>query len=133
MIESKSPSTYFGAAVIVEDHELVGALVSTTLASMGFSPVQVRTVAEAEVEIVKPPVVLVVDIELPDANGVEWVRALRQRGLMTPVLFISGRSEPGIEPGELAPAAILHKPFQTASLTRCLRELVRPVETGVVQ
>jgi two-component system OmpR family response regulator len=116
---------YMGTALVVEDHQLVGALVSTALASMGYSPAQVSTAAEGDAELVNRPAVLVVDIQLPDANGIEWVRSLRAKGLVTPVLFISGRSDEEIDDPALSPAMILHTPFQIGELTRLLGDLLR--------
>ncbi len=123
--EPKAAPMYMGTALVVEDHQLVGALVSTALASMGYSPAQVLTVAEGDAELVNRPAVLVVDIQLPDANGIEWVRSLRAKGLTTPVLFISGRSDEEIDDPALSPAMILHKPFQIGELTRLLGDLLR--------
>ncbi|MFZ4574068.1 MAG: ATP-binding protein [Phycisphaerales bacterium] len=129
--EVKPSPVQVGNALVVEDHQLVGALVSTALASMGYSPVQVSTAAEADAELANPQSVLVVDIQLPDANGIEWVRTVRRRGFRTPVLFMSGKSEIEVDGPELGPAAVLRKPFQIGELNRLLRGLVDPTYSEV--
>lgn len=112
-----------GVALVVEDNQLVGALVSTILASMGYSPVQAGSVAEAAECLHPEPSVIVVDVELPDIPGTEWVRTLRNRGMHTPVVFITGRSDK-TDVSALRPAVSLHKPFQAADLVRVLGSMV---------
>jgi CheY-like chemotaxis protein len=112
-----------GVALVVEDNQLVGALVSTILASLGYSPVQAGSVAEASECLHPAPSVIVVDVELPDIPGPEWVRMLRGRGVQTPVVFITGRSDT-TDVSVLSPAVSLHKPFQAADLVRVLGSMV---------
>lgn len=71
--------------------------------------------------------VLVIDVMLPDGSGLDLCRALRQRGVQTPILFLTARGEVGDRIAGLDAGGddYLRKPFALAELHARLRALGR--------
>jgi DNA-binding response OmpR family regulator len=64
---------------------------------------------------------LIVDGLLPDGNGLDFISALRQRGVATPIVFLSAFWKDGASLRALAEAGAtdtLHKPVDFAVLAR---------------
>jgi two-component system OmpR family response regulator len=120
-------SPVLSAGVCEDDDELRG-VVRDALKRDGF---EVRTTASGA-EAVRsfsddPPDVLVLDIGLPDADGRDVCQALRARGLMAPVLFLTARDAltdrlSGFHAGG---DDYLTKPFALAELLVRVHALVR--------
>jgi two-component system response regulator MprA len=114
-------------AVLEDDPEL-RSLLRRGLPEEGFA---VETAASAgelfeRIDSVEPDV-LVVDIGLPDADGRDVVQALRARGVVAPVIFLTARDA---LPDRLAGFAAggddyLTKPYAFAELVARLHALVR--------
>jgi CheY-like chemotaxis protein len=68
------------------------------------------------------PDVLLLDLTMPDLDGVEVVRRLRANGMRVPIVLCSGdlgyATERGLEPGMVQ--GILQKPFSTDELIHAL-------------
>jgi two-component system response regulator MprA len=82
-----------------------------------------------------PPVMIVLDIGLPDADGRDLCQALRSRGVMAPVLFLTARDS---VPDRVSGFGVggddyLTKPFEFAELVARLGALARRarVDTAV--
>ena len=115
----------FGVALVVDDHELVRVSTSEMLADIGFQIVQASSGEEAA-ELVDGglcPDVLVTDHLMPGMSGVDLARLVQARLPLTPVLLVSGYSDPaGIPPG----IACLTKPFRKAQLAEQIARLKEP-------
>lgn len=79
--------------VVVDDHPIVAAGIRAILAAAG----DIQVVAEGQcgrqalrLAAELRPDVLVLDVNLPDINGVEVTRQLRAQGLHTPILILTG-------------------------------------------
>ena len=70
------------------------------------------------------PAVVLLDMALPGVNGVAAFSALRKNGWTTPVVFISGQSEPTeiIEAMKMGANNFLWKPFATSDLIDAIRK-----------
>ncbi|WP_316231822.1 hybrid sensor histidine kinase/response regulator [Bradyrhizobium sp. SZCCHNR1051] len=110
--------------LIVEDNPLVGAMASTMLTSMGYSPVVVinATAAIAELERPDPIALLLTDILLPDAmTGIDLAREVRRRWPDLPIVFMSGFADPSLVPEEFrATTRLLAKPFRLGQLSEAI-------------
>ena len=75
----------------------------------------------------RPPAVIVLDVTMPDLDGVSVVRRLRAGGIDVPVCILSARDEVSDRVAGLQAGAddYLVKPFAIAELTARLRALLR--------
>jgi PAS domain S-box-containing protein len=110
--------------LVVEDNPLVGAMASTMLSSMGFSPIVVLNApaAIAELERPDPIALLLTDIILPGGiTGIDLARQARRRWPDLPILFMSGFADPSLVPDEFrANTKLLMKPFRAAQLSEAI-------------
>ncbi len=80
--------------------------------------------------------VIILDLTLPDQDGLEVCRGLRQRGVQTPVLMLTarGRTSDKVEGLRMGADDYLAKPFEMAELLARLEALLRraaqPAHTG---
>ena len=81
------------AGICEDDHEL-RQILRRALENEGFSVRATTTGTEALRSFgADPPDVLVLDIGLPDADGRDVCQALRARGVTSPVLFLTAKSD----------------------------------------
>jgi len=119
--------------LIVEDDELFRKSLATLVASQGYVVILCASAEEAldrhDLEAVD---LCMVDYQLPGMSGVEFLEALRRRGLRIPVLLMSGylnqaiRSE-AVREGVLE---VLHKPMDMALLVQRLERLLDSLATA---
>jgi two-component system, OmpR family, response regulator len=71
--------------------------------------------------------VIVIDIMLPDGNGLDLCREIRELGITTPILFLSARGEVGDRIAGLDGGGddYMRKPFSLAELHARIRALTR--------
>jgi PAS domain S-box-containing protein len=110
--------------LVVEDNPLVGAMASTMLSSMGYSPVVVINASSAIAELERPdPIALLLtDIILPGGvTGVDLARQARRRWPDLPILFMSGFADPSLVPDDFrANTKLLTKPFRLGQLSEAI-------------
>ena len=64
------------------------------------------------------PALIITDQTMPQLTGIEMIRILRQRGIATPIILISGYTH-GVSPAEarmIERVAFVPKPFEHAHL-----------------
>ena len=80
--------------LVVDDEENIAYLVSSALR---LADLEVSTAATGEQALAacatSPPDCVVLDVMLPDLDGFEVLRRLRARGVTTPVLFLTARTD----------------------------------------
>lgn len=114
--------------LIVEDDPLVGDAVRRALEANGYA-VDLTTSAEAASSALHAESfdLAVVDIGLPRASGLQFVREQRRRGAMVPVLMLTARD--GLDDRvcalDLGADDYLTKPFQVTELVARCRALIR--------
>jgi DNA-binding response OmpR family regulator len=80
--------------LVVEDDESVRRPVSRHLARHGYKVTQACNIAEAEGHLRQStPALIILDIRLPDGNGIEFLKRRREAGGREPIIVISGISE----------------------------------------
>jgi len=114
--------------LIVEDEPLVSEALSVSLRRQGWAVDVARDVVEArwlagEVDFDA----LVVDVNLPGGNGIDFCRELRDGGDSTPLLLLTSQSDVSNRVRGLDSGAddFLPKPFSSAELCARLRALWR--------
>jgi two-component system KDP operon response regulator KdpE len=114
--------------LVVDDEPPIRRLLRTSLASQGF---QVSEAADgrstlAELERSRPDLIIL-DLGLPDMDGADVIRTLRDGGNAVPILVLSSRAdEKGkVEALDLGADDYVTKPFGTAELFARIRAALR--------
>ena len=77
--------------LLLEDDDILGEGLSAFLRAEGHVVDWCRRLSEARALAGEPYDALLVDWQLPDGSGMEWVRARRARGDRSPVLILTAR------------------------------------------
>lgn len=120
--------------LVVDDEPSIVDAVATTLRYEGFQ-VQQATSGQAALALVQEasPDLIVLDIMLPDLNGLELTRTLRSQGVRTPVLFLTARDalEDKVAGLTVGGDDYVTKPFALAEVVARVRAILRrTVETA---
>lgn len=113
--------------LVLEDEAGISHFLCASLSAAGMLPRAAGSVAEAERELaVKRPDLLIVDLGLPDEDGVAFIARLR-RFDRTPVLVLSARAQEShkIEALDAGADDYLSKPFGVGELLARARALLR--------
>jgi two-component system OmpR family response regulator len=114
--------------LVVDDEPSIVDAVSTTLRYEGFSVREARTGRAALAAAQEaPPDLIVLDIMLPDMDGLEVTRRLRADGIRTPVLFLTARDalEDKIAGLTVGGDDYVTKPFALAEVVARVRAILR--------
>lgn len=114
--------------LIVEDNPQLGALLCQALSDQGYEHKHFTTLQElSEWTSEHTSDLIILDRMLPDGDGLEACRGLRNRGVMTPVLILTALSEPQQRVSGLDAGAddYLSKPFDLDELLARVRALIR--------
>lgn len=121
--------------LVVEDDERTAGFLRQSLEEDGYT-VDIAVDGRAALEKADGspmPDMIILDIQIPDPNGLEVARTLRQRGTVTPILILTGRDTPediatGLDAGA---DDYLVKPFALVELLARVRALIRRPMAGV--
>jgi two-component system OmpR family response regulator len=118
--------------LVVDDEATVRELLSATLRFAGFSVASASNGAEAIAAATRePPDLVLLDVMLPDVDGFEVVRRLRDRpsgrGTPVPVLFLTARDRQADKVTGLSLGAddYVTKPFDLEELIARIRAILR--------
>lgn len=121
------PTDTRATILVVEDDAAVRNLVLTTLGSHGFKTLSESAGKGAIASVAtNAPDVVLLDLGLPDIDGIEVVRAVRSWSQM-PIIVVSARSEDADKIGALDAGAddYLTKPFSVGELLARIRTTLR--------
>ncbi|OUP39092.1 response regulator [Olsenella sp. An188] len=127
---SAEPRAEGGAPLIlvVEDDAAIASLISTALETRGWVPLVAGTAATAiALAAERSPQVILLDLGLPDADGIEVVRRVRTWSEGLPIIVVSARGEDADKIGALDAGAddYLVKPFSVGELLARVRVALR--------
>ncbi len=114
--------------LIVEDENRLGQFLRKGLAEHAHTTRWVRTCREANNELVETSYdLIVVDLSLPDGDGIDLIREWRANGFNEPVLILSARDgiEDRIKGLDVGADDYLPKPFSIDELLAKMRALMR--------
>jgi DNA-binding response OmpR family regulator len=114
--------------LVVDDEAMVREALERALRLEGFAVSTAAGGREALAEVaLHPPSVVVLDVTMPDLDGVSVLKRIRADGLDVPVCILSARDEVGDRVAGLQAGAddYLVKPFALAELTARLHALLR--------
>jgi two-component system, OmpR family, response regulator len=114
--------------LVVDDETATTETVATALRYEGFAVAEAATgrAALEDVALFRPDLV-VLDVELPDLDGFEVTRRLRQQGVRIPVLFLSARdaTEDKIHGLTIGADDYMTKPFSLGEIIARVRAVLR--------
>jgi two-component system, OmpR family, KDP operon response regulator KdpE len=113
--------------LVVDDEPQIVRALKVVLREAGFEAVAAETAAQAlDLAAVKPPDAAIIDLVLPDGDGVEVTRSLREWSRM-PILVLSavGEEDQKVRALEAGADDYITKPFGTRELVARLQAALR--------
>ena len=126
--QSFTARTFTMKVLIVENERRVGQFIARGLEEMAYSTTWVGSCHEARDALAENPHdVIVLDLGLPDGDGLELLREWRSLGFNEPVLILSARDavQDRIKGLNLGADDYLAKPFSFEELLARIRSLLR--------
>jgi DNA-binding response OmpR family regulator len=119
--------------LVVEDEERVASFIEKGLRAHGYAVEWVQTGEDALRRLTQPGISLVIlDLGLPDLDGLDVLKGLRKSGSAVPVLVLTarGRVDDRVKGLNLGADDYLGKPFAFAELLARVRSNLRARATG---
>ena len=120
------------AILIVDDNQLACEAISLVLESAGYTVRQAHRVAEAvDMVAASPPDLAIVDLSMPDGNGVDLIRTLHESHPKLPMILYSGFFAPEDDQEKRANrmdgiVAVFKKPLRNADLIAAITRAIGP-------
>ncbi|ABS66529.1 response regulator [Xanthobacter versatilis] len=114
--------------LLVEDNERMSALAADALRTAGFAVDAVHAAADAEEAVSTTPFdAIILDLGLPDRDGMDLLDTLRRKGVAQPILVLTARDgAPSVIAGLNGGADdYMRKPFNVDELIARVRALLR--------
>lgn len=113
--------------LIIEDHENISENLKKFLTTEGFVISLASTLNEAYLKLTENPDLIILDWNLPDGQGIDLLKKIRNQGDSTPVIFLTARVELidkilGLEVGG---DDYMTKPFESRELLARIRARLR--------
>ncbi len=111
--------------LLVDDELEFTNTLSERLQMRGFETVVAATGVEALSAIAEnPPQLALIDLKMPEMNGLELLKHIRTQSPQTPVILLSGRgtTTDGIQSMRLGAVDFLTKPVDIDSLVSCIQK-----------
>lgn len=121
----KSPSK---CILVIEDEPFVRDIIATVLKEQGYDVAVADNGQEGFASLSEdPPDAIVCDILMPREDGIAFCRRVRDRGLKTPILFLSAKNQPESVVEGLSAGAddYLVKPFHLQELAARVAHLLK--------
>lgn len=116
--------------LVVDDSESIREIVSFTLENEGFNVLLGEDGSDALKHLDKGPIDLILtDLHMPVMNGIEFIRAVRNKENYrnVPILFLTTESQSAkkMEAKEAGATGWIIKPFVPAKLTEAINKVMR--------
>lgn len=113
--------------LLLEDDPMLGEGLRDYLRTDGHVVDWCLRLADAALLVNEPYDALLIDWQLPDGSGLDWLRRLRQRGLTTPALMLTARDllSDRVQGLDAGADDYLVKPFEPEELAARLRAVCR--------
>jgi two-component system KDP operon response regulator KdpE len=121
-------STELTPVLLIEDDPPIRRLLRTSLGANGFEVIEAASGQDGLHAIrAQKPELVVLDLGLPDMDGLDVIRSIRGSGDKTPIIVLSSRGEEGVkvEALDLGADDYVIKPFGMAELIARIRTALR--------
>ncbi len=114
--------------LLVEDDTIIADAILKTIARTEFSVDHVATLSEASTAIKTSEIeIIILDLGLPDGDGLQFLKKLREEGNHSPIIILTARDRPkdrvlGVDRGA---DDCLAKPFDMSELIARMRAIKR--------
>lgn len=112
---------------LLDDDDSIRHLLTSLLESEGYSIIACESAAKAKKLVYEHSYsALVIDIFLPDLNGIEFIREIQDAGIVAPIIIITGSSElnHAREAVRLKVFEYLVKPFKTHQFVQVIKTAI---------
>jgi len=122
--------------LVVDDDKLFLALVREELKKAGFDVAVAETAPQAKAVLAQRPVqAIIMDVVMPDANGLELLPQFRTSHPTIPVIVVSGRASflTGVQAMRQGAVDFLRKPLNFEEVIRSVTSAIRNIREGGAQ
>lgn len=131
---STAPQTPAGWALVVDDHPLFCDALELTLKSVtAFRKIKTADCLEAalsQLEGAAPPALVILDLNLPDVNGLDGLIRLKRQVDKTPVIIVSSMTDNAIISGAITAGAAGFVPKHSPRAV--FKEAIAQIERGEI-
>ena len=121
--------------LVIEDDKIIQRFLRISLNTNGYKPVMADSVSSAiSIFLTHNPDVILLDLGLPDKDGMVFLRYVREKGSETPIIVLSARSQESDKIAALDAGAddYVVKPFSVGEVLARIRVALRHVKTTAV-
>jgi two-component system KDP operon response regulator KdpE len=113
--------------LVVDDEPPIRRLLRTGLGTQGYEVIDAASGADALIAVKSNPDLMILDLGLPDMQGLDVLRAMRESGSTVPVLVLSSRDDEGgkVKAFDLGADDYVTKPFGMNELLARVRTALR--------
>ncbi|MGA9549550.1 MAG: response regulator, partial [Rhodomicrobium sp.] len=114
--------------LVVDDEPPIRRLLRTSLGAEGFEVIEADNAEKALTAIeARKPEIVILDLGLPDQDGLDVIRSIRRSGSKLPIVVLSSRGDERgkVEALELGADDYVTKPFGIAELVARIRTALR--------
>ena len=110
--------------LIVEDNPIARVALEKVLALQGFCVQSAETLQRGR-ELLDGQAAVILDLDLPDGNGVELLRQIRTESRRVTVIILTGSDDPAVlgDVRRLGPDALFRKPLDVRAMLEQLDPL----------
>jgi len=120
--------------LLAEDDPGIAEPLARALAREGYE-VEVATSGQSAIDLANSAELLLLDLSMPDVDGVEVIRSIRKAGQAVPILVLTARADEvdKVLGAEVGADDYVTKPFRLADLMARVRSLINrgPNETFI--
>lgn len=126
------PRSSRGRVLIVEDNLVQRTLVGHLVRRLGYTPIEASNGQEARRLAARSIDAMLVDVHLPDADGVQLLADIRKAGVEAPAMMLTADTEveTRVRAAEVGAAGYLEKPVRGEELERALGQLIPETAAG---
>lgn len=120
--------------LVVDDSPVLRIMLVEMLSAMGHEVVGDAETGAGALKVFreKKPELVTLDVSLPDMNGIEVLRRMKQIDPSARVLMVTGNDQKTLEKqaGSLKALGVLHKPFDEGELKATIERLGPKISRG---